>query len=295
MGHLFMPEVRIEEGTVSFRRWETWFRITGDIDVRPPLVCVHGGPGSTHHYFTPLEELARSGRAVVVYDQVGCGGSSRPPIDELSLAVFVDELANIHDRLGLERTHVLGTSWGGMVALEHALTRPPSLQSLILSSTLACARSWAREAARLRDAMPEDLRWALSDPGDPAYERADAVFFERHVCRLGITPEIERMMEEKGTYVYEGLWGPNEWTLTEQLARWDVRERLSDIGGPVLITAGRHDLCTQAILAELQRGLPRAETVLFDDSAHMPYLEQPNDYRSSLHAFLERADAEQRA
>lgn len=290
-----MSEVRIEEGTVSFRGWETWFRITGEIEERPPLVCVHGGPGSTHHYFAPLEELARSGRAVVVYDQVGCGGSSRPPIDELGLDVFVDELANLHDRLGLERAHILGTSWGGMVALEHALTRPPSLRSLILSSTLACARSWAREAARLRDAMPEDLRRALSDPGDPAYERADTAFFEQHVCTLGVTPEIERMMEEKGTYVYEGLWGPNEWTLTEELARWDVRDRLSEIKVPVLITAGRHDLCTPAILAELHTGLPRAETVVFDDSAHMPYLEQPNHYRASLRAFLDRVDAEEHA
>ena len=289
-----MSKVRIEEGTVSFRGWETWFRITGDIDVRPPLVCVHGGPGSTHHYFAPLEELARDGRAVVVYDQVGCGGSSRPPIEELGLDVFVDELANLHDRLGLERTHVLGTSWGGMVALEYALTGTPSLLSLILSSTLACARSWAGEAARLRDAMPEEFRRALSNPADPAYERADAAFFERHVCRLGITPEIGRMMEEKGSYVYEGLWGPNEWTLTEGLARWDVRESLSDIEVPVLMTAGRHDLCTPAILAELQNGLPRAETVLFEDSAHMPYLEQPSDYRASVHTFLGRIDAGQR-
>ncbi|MGH2750570.1 MAG: proline iminopeptidase-family hydrolase [Actinomycetota bacterium] len=268
------------------------------------MVSHHGGPrwalaprlrarrpGSTHHYFAPLEELAQSGRAVVVYDQVGCGGSSRPPIEELGLEVFVDELANLHDRLGLERTHVLGTSWGGMVALEHALTGPPSLQSLILSSTLVCARSWAREAARLRDAMPQELRRALADPADPAYERADAAFFEHHVCRLGITPEIERMREQKGTYVYEGLWGPNEWTLNEELARWDVRDRVTEIEVPVLITAGRHDLCTPNILAELQRGLPRAETVRVDDSAHMPYLEQPDDYRASLRAFLDRVDA----
>lgn len=126
-----------------------------------------------------------------------------PPIGELGLDVFVEELANLHHALALEHTHVLGTSWGGMVALEHALTRPPSLRSLVLSSTLACGRTWAAEATRLRDAMPDDLRKALAELGHPDYQRADAAFVRRHICRLEITREIERMLDEKGTYVYE--------------------------------------------------------------------------------------------
>jgi len=284
--------VPVREGTVSFGSWETWFRVTGEIDARPPLICVHGGPGSTHHYFARLEELAQAGPAIVVYDQIGCGRSSRPPANELSLRVFVDELANLRERLGLEGAHVLGTSWGGMVVLEHALTRPPGLESLVLSSTLACARSWADEARRLRDEMPDGIRRALiaHDKSDPAHEKAEMAFFERHICRLGVTPEIARMFEEKGTYVYEALWGPNEWTPTVELAGWDVRERLLELELPVLITAGRHDLCTSPILKELQRGLPHAATVIFEESSHMPYLEQPEDYRAAVSEFLAEVD-----
>ena len=61
----------MQEGVVAFRDWSTWYRIAGDVAKRPPLICVHGGPGSSHHYFARLEELARRGRAVVLYDQVG--------------------------------------------------------------------------------------------------------------------------------------------------------------------------------------------------------------------------------
>jgi L-proline amide hydrolase len=283
--------VRSREGKVRFGEWQTWFRVTGDIDERFPLICVHGGPGSTHHYFAQLEHLAESCRAVIVYDQVGCGRSSRPPIADLALDVFVDELANLHHHLGLEYAHVLGTSWGGMVVLEYALAHPPTLCGLVLSSTLACARSWAAEAARLRDAMPRDVREALSRPGHPDYERADLAFFRRHVCRLGITPEIARMFDERGTYVYKGLWGESEWTLTDEMAQWDVRRRLHLIDAPVLLTAGRHDLCTPTILAELQRGLPHGEIAIFQDSAHMPYLEEPESYRATLRAFLDRVDS----
>lgn len=287
-----MPAAPVREGTVSFGPWETWFRVRGEMDDRPPLICVHGGPGSTHHYFAHLEELAEQDRAVIVYDQVGCGRSSRPPVKELSMQVFVAELVNVRERLGLESAHVLGTSWGGMLALEYALMQPVELRGLILSSTLACARSWADEARRLRDALPDDLRSALiaNDRDDPLHEEAETAFFERHVCRLGVTPEITRMLAEKGAYVYEALWGPNEWTPTVKLARWDVRDRLSELDVPVLITAGEHDLCTSAILGELQQGLPSAQTVVFEKSAHMPYLEQAEAYRSVVGDFLDQVD-----
>ena len=84
--------MRVVEGRVPFRGFETWYR-----DVGPeggiPLLCLHGGPGSTHHYFKPLEELASDGRRVVVYDQLGCGSSDRPDDPDLwTVELFVDEV-----------------------------------------------------------------------------------------------------------------------------------------------------------------------------------------------------------
>ena len=81
-----------------------------------PLLCLHGGPGSTHNYFEPLEQLAAGGRRVVVYDQLGCGNSDRPDDPELwTLALFLDEVQTVRDELGLDRIHLLGTSWGSML------------------------------------------------------------------------------------------------------------------------------------------------------------------------------------
>ena len=111
------------EGYVDFRGYRTWYRIVGEsADGRDPLVALHGGPGSTHNYFAPLERLAGDGRAVVLYDQIGCGNSDRPQDIDWSVQVFLDELATLRDQLGLERIHLLGTSWGGQLALEHALS-----------------------------------------------------------------------------------------------------------------------------------------------------------------------------
>src|SRR5919204_5403359 len=130
------------EGYVDFRGYRTWYRIVGDRDVGAvPLLALHGGPGSTHHYFAPLERLADE-RPVVLYDQLGCGSSDRPTDIDWSIDVFRDEVVAVREQLGLARIHLLGTSWGGMLALEHALARQDSLRSLILSSTLASAAEW---------------------------------------------------------------------------------------------------------------------------------------------------------
>lgn len=280
------------EGIVPFREWETWYRISGEIDERPPLVCLHGGPGSTHNYFARLESLVSERRAVVVYDQLGCGRSSRPPVGELGLGLFIDELTNLRELLGLERIHLLGTSWGGMLALEYVLTQPRGLAGLVLSSTLACMSSWANEARRLRDELPEPHRSALVAGGSGhAFEEAERAFDRRHVCRLPDAPEIRRMREESSGEVYNALWGPNEWTPTGTLSGWDVRDRLREIEVPTLITAGRNDLCTAAILEELQTGLPHSLTAVFDASSHMPYLEEAPAYAAELSRFLNDLDA----
>lgn len=281
----------LREGTVPFGEWRTWYRIVGDVGARAPVICVHGGPGSSHHYFARVESLAELERAVVLYDQVGCGNSSRPVVDELDVPVFVDELVNLRARLGLDRVFVLGTSWGGMLAMEYALTHPDGLLGLILNSTLASAASWAAEAARLRDEMPAGHRAALRrGPADPGYESAERAFEARHVCRLVNRPEIERMRRARNKDLYRAMWGPNEWTMTGKLGHWDIRDRLSEINVPVLLTAGRYDLCTPAIFAQLQQGFPEARAIVFDESSHTAFLEEPQAFLRELEVFLDEHD-----
>ena len=99
-----------EEGYVDFRGYRTWYRIVGERNSGTvPLLALHGGPGSTHNYFGPLERLADE-RPVVLYDQIGCGNSDRPTDVEWNVSVFRDEVDVLREQLGLERIHLLGTS-----------------------------------------------------------------------------------------------------------------------------------------------------------------------------------------
>jgi proline iminopeptidase len=287
------------EGYVESRGHRTWYRVVGEgHDGRDPLVCLHGGPGSTHNYFAPLERLAEEGRVVVLYDQVGCGKSDRPTHIEWSVGVFVAELAALRTQLELDRIHLLGTSWGGQLALEHALSGYGGLTSLVLSSTLASVDEWAEEARRLRAELPREIVDVLDRCeqaeafDDPAYRRALAAFDDRSVHRGARgRPELERMHAELGKEAYLAMVGPNEWTVTGALRGWDVRGRLGEIAVPALVVRGRHDLCTERIAATLLRGLPDAREVVFEESSHMPVLEETDRYLQVVESFLRETEA----
>jgi proline-specific peptidase len=290
--------MRAVEGRIPFRGFETWYRDVGP-DGGVPLVCLHGGPGSSHHYFEPLEELAEEGRRVVLYDQLGCGNSDRPDDPDLwTVELFVAEVDAVREGLGLERIHLLGSSWGSMLGIEYALTKPAGLVSLTLNSPPTSAESWKAEALRLRNELPEDVQHVLAKheaagtTDDAEYEAAEEVFWQRHICRIDPMPDcVRRGRAAKNRAVYEALWGVSEWNPNGKLRHWDVRHRLPEIAVPTLITSGRYDECTPKLAEAAQRGIPGAERVLFEESSHMAFVEEPERFRAVLSGFLDRAEA----
>jgi proline iminopeptidase len=266
------------EGFLERPIGRTWYRVTGERG-RTPLVCLHGGPGSTHNYFRPLERLADE-RPIVLYDQLGCGRSEQNGDVEWNLALFAEELDALRDHLGLDEIHLLGTSWGGMLALEHALARQDSIESLVLSSTLASAAEWVVEAKRLRDEIEGDDDAVLEE------------FERRHLFRgAGVPLELARMGEERNASVYEAMWGKNEWTMTGALAGWDVRSRLAELTVPALVLRGAHDLCTPMIAKTLTDGIPHTREIVFEHSSHMPVLEETERYLQVVRDFLYAVEA----
>jgi proline-specific peptidase len=271
--------------TLPFRDWQTAYWVFGDGESpgRLPLLALHGGPGGSHG---PLESVASlaNDRRVVLFDQLGSGESSRPDDPSLwTVETFVEQVQSVRDGLGLDWIHLFGSSWGGMLALEYAFTRPEGLASLILNSTPTSAPRWAVETLRLAAELPP----GLDD------KQAEAEFKRRHICRLDPEPEALALARAQfGTQVYETMWGPNEFTVTGTLREWDVIDRLGELDVPTLVTSGRHDECTPALVQPLADGIPGAEWVLFEESAHMPYLEEPERYLEVVGSFLERVEAQ---
>ena len=293
-----MSRPSAKEGFIPFGAGKTWFRIVGEeTEGKAPLLCLHGGPGFPHDYLEPLEALAETGRRVIFYDQLGCGNSGFPQVPaNWTMAHFLEELAAVRGALGLERIHLLGQSWGGMVALEYLLGKPAGVESLILASSLSSVKQWTEEANRLRSELPPDVRAVLDrheadgTTEAPDYQEAMMEYYNRHLCRMQPMPEclaraFEKFSAQPG--IYFTMWGVSEFNMTGTLKNWDVTDRLGEIRVPTLITSGRYDESTPAIADTLRRGIPGAQAVLFENSAHAAHVEEAERYIRVLRDFLE--------
>ena len=289
-----------KEGFVSFRGYQVWYRVVGDREApgKLPLLCLHGGPGATHDYLEPLEAIAANGRRVIFYDQLGAGNSDHPHNSSLwTVPLFVEELGVVRQALGLERVHILGQSWGGMLAMEYVLTQPPGLVSLIVADSPASMPQWVAEANRLRADLPPDVQATLLEQeaagttDGPAYQEAMLVFYRRHVCRLDPWPEcLNRTFEKlaQDPEVYFTMNGPSEFHVIGVIKDWDIVDRLADIQVPTLVISGRYDEATLAIAETVHRGIPGSEWVVFEQSSHTPHLEETERYLQVVASFLER-------
>jgi L-proline amide hydrolase len=291
-------------GYAPFEGHQTWYRVVGDLRAGPaPLVTLHGGPGATHDYLLSMTDLAAGGRAVVFYDQTGNGNSTHFPdrgADYYTVDLFVRELASLVAHLGIaDRYHVLGQSWGGMLAQEHAITRPAGLRSVVLSNTAASFGAFAVEANELRAALPPEVEATLrrheaaGTTGDPGYAAACEVFYHRHVCRLDDWPdEVVRAFAQidADPTVYHTTNGPSEFHVIGSFKDWSAAGRLASIGVPTLVISGRHDEATPRLQEELVKGIDGAEQVILEESSHMPFWEERDAYMAAVAGFLARHD-----
>jgi proline-specific peptidase len=291
------------EGFVSFRGYKVWYRVVGDREAagRLPLLCLHGGPGATHDYLEPLEAMAGSGRRVIFYDQLGAGNSDHPHNPAMwTVDLFVEEIGVIRRALGLERLHILGQSWGGMLAMEYALTRPSGLASITLADSPASMTQWVSEANRLRAELPAKVQATLlrheaaGSTDSDEYQEAVQVFYRRHLCRLDPWPEcVVRSFDKlaQSPEVYQTMNGPSEFHVIGTLKDWDIVSRLGEIRVPALVVGGRYDEATPAITETVHRGIPGSEWVIFENSAHMPHVEETERFLQVLDRFLSRVEA----
>jgi proline iminopeptidase len=278
----------LTEGRLEVEGGSIWYRLVGAGD-DPPLVTLHGGPGYPSASLQPLEELG-SGRTVVFYDQLGCGQSDRPDDPSLwTLERSIDELERLLEHLDLGRVHLLGHSWGTMLAVDFYLSHREAVRSMVLVSPALSAARWEQDSERLIARFPAELRAIHADhaASEEGIERLKAEYMARHFLRLEETPEpVKRAYEGFGPQVYNTMWGPNEFTPTGPLRDYERTDDLPSIDVPVLYTCGRHDSATPEATLFYASLTPGAQTHVFENSAHHAFLEDQESFLATTTRFL---------
>ena len=301
------PALDAREGFVEFDGGRTWYGIVGEggegAGERAPLLLLHGGPGACHDYLESLAALSATGRRVIFYDQQGCGNSDQPDDPaRWTVDFYRAELDAVRTALGLDRCHILGQSWGGMLLMEYLVGRPSGVVSATIASSPASMPWWIEETGAQRALLPPDViatlerHEAAGTWDDPEYGAAVDVFYARHLCRVVPMPEFAQRSFAKlarNPQVYRTMNGPTEFHVLGTLKDWEILSRLGEVDRelPVLLTSGRHDEATPVQVAAIAERMPHAEWVIFEQSGHLAHAEEPDRYMAVLADFLARAEA----
>lgn len=290
---------------MNWKHGQTWYRIEGDLqNGQTPLVLLHGGPGAAHNYLIAIaEQVKPTGRAVVLYDQIGCGLSTHlpeAPKEFWTPELFMEELQLLVEHLGISDNYfVLGQSWGGMLGMQFATHNPAGLRALVVADSPAGMKIWVSEANKLRAMLPAEveatlqLHEAAGTTDSPEYLAAMDVFYAKHVCRVPMPPDVLAsftQMSEEPT-VYHTMNGPSEFHCIGSLKEWDIHDQLHKISVPTLLLSGAYDEATPAMVQEIHRRIPDVVWELFPLSSHMPHVEEPERYAKILNSFLQNHDA----
>lgn len=261
------------------------------------LFCMSGGPGLPCDYVRDSHSrMADQGYRVVVHDQLGTGASDHPK--DLSLWTvprFVEEVETVRKALGIKRMHLLGQSWGGILAFAYTLKYPAPVKTIISANGLADVPLHLANLERLRSALGHETivmmarHEAAGTTSHPEYQGAINILNYRHLCRCPDWPApLVRSFEGLNMDIYDTMWGPNEFTCTGTLQNWSCVPDLPKLKMPVLLLTSHHDEVAPPVAAQMKRGLPNAEIKIFPNSSHTPFLEEPEDYFRVLKDFLDR-------
>ena len=213
------------------------------------LLLLNGGPGLPCDYLRdPHIPLANEGYRVIAFDQLGCGNSDRPEDPSL----------------------ILANSCGD---LPHLTTELNRMREALGSETVAMMQHHE----------------ALGTLDHPEYQAAITILNYRHVCRLKEWPAaVLASVNDWNMGPYGTMQGPNEFLYIGNLKDWNRIPDMHQLKMPTLIVTGTHDEIGPACALKMDNVLPNSEVVIFPNSSHVPFFEEPEDYFGALKSFLER-------
>jgi len=302
-------------------RYSLWYRVYNPLALprqnttchKAPIVVVHGGPSLPSDYLHPIAGFTSLDRAIIFYDQLGCGNSDQPSQDTQAYSIeqSVQDLEALVKALDLESFHLLGHSYGGVLAFEYmkkqqqqrvlaahqnqnhnqttSYNNPRNVvvaKSLILSNTPTSFAESSEEHARLLLELQQLHAPDLENHGSTTEEelrRLEQLFFETHECRTPRTPEpLARAIRK----CHGAAWSSAHQDIFHYHAATHASEHNIIMNmPPTLLIRGEYDFvtesCTRSWFDILGRPLIWKETIL-SNCAHYPHLEDGARYGTLL-------------
>jgi len=261
-----------------------------------PLLLIAGGPGMAHDYFHPyFSTLSSTRHRVLYFDALGRGKSDRAAkAMEYTFTRDVEEVEALRKALGITKMDILGHSYGTLVAQAYALKYPQAVSRLVLISPLHSGAAWQASNdlinSQIEKTMPDvwkklqslrskGLR-SSSPEHSQAYRTPPGLYFHRPPggpLPLGVNSDV-----------YYAIAGDDaDFVIGGEIATLDFRPQLESLAAPLLVLSGRHDrIALPDRVLEYRTRAPRAEVVIFEQSAHFPFIEETEAVIERIRKFL---------
>ncbi len=251
-----------------------WYKVSGT-GKGTVVVLLHGGPGSSSFYMKPFEDLGND-RQIVRYDQLG-GGKSDKITDTTMFTIdhFVAELESLRIALGVDRWHLLGHSWGTILAVEYYRVHPEHVVSLTLCSPALDIPAWTKNARQLITTLSDSAQDAIRRGeatkryDDQSYQNALNEFYGHYVVRRPVQADFESTLATYNTEIYSYMQGPSEFSITGTLKNYDATSFLPQIRVHTLYTVGEFDEANPKLVERFASITPGARVVVLSGAAHI--------------------------
>lgn len=261
-----------------------------------PIIVVNGGPGLSHIYLVQNDlwtTRMATHRQVILYDQRGTGDSPlRNPAAPQTMEAQVADLEAVRAALHVDKVHLLGDSYGGLLVSAYAAAHPEHVLTLTLSDS--AAPGFAALHPRLDEAFPDIIaatKAQISHLTGPNKEQEAAILdLNAHFRMIFYSPELADEYLQKAPRGI-GIAPAAGEAVSTAIAHLDLTPQMAQFSFPVLVLQGRYDLnVTGDVSYAVAHNIPGAQLVWFEHSGHLPYYEEPNKYARTVEAFLEAHD-----
>lgn len=281
----------IKETIVPSGEAKLFCRVTGQ---GKPLIVIHGGPGLTQDYLLPqMYELAKN-NLVIFYDQRGCGKSTVDiNANTITLESFVDDIEAIRQAFNLDKTSILGHSWGGFLAMQYTIAHPEHVDKLILSNSApATSEGYAlfgQEYIRRMSPYQKELEKISSSQGFRDGNTCVMEQFYRLIFRqYCYIPEKADLLNLRMTPIASLSGARVSEILRENVLDkpFNLNNGLRSLKVPALILHGDVDPIPPSTAQAIHDNIPGSKYILMKNCGHFPYVEDPANYFKYINKFL---------
>jgi 3-oxoadipate enol-lactonase len=254
-----------------------------------PIILIHGFGARKEGFKCQIPALSKNFK-IITFDNRGAGKSERVH-ETYSMETLADDIKALLDYLEITKTHVLGTSMGGIIAQQFALKHSEYVDKLILVNTVSGAPDNVG-LEMIRNNRIEQLELIKKDPEKAFWDNTHIWFYHKHRKEMKINPKKK----------FFGIWSaedeirestirmstPRDIELQiEALKGYNSLERLHEIKSPTLLLAASHDrVCSKSNSEEMHKRIPNSVLKIIQKAGHESPKTRAIEVNNSIINFL---------